>query len=314
MVFLLAAVLGAFFLWSRGSEDSGYKSYSKHYVMITEDSDSWDPVYESALKEAESRDAYLERFGSNLAVKYERNVLLNLAIQASVDGIIVSGDEEEETAELINEAVDRGIPVVTVLRDSTGSKRQCFVSINSYNVGQEYGRQILELVTEETRRVMFLADENLVNTSQNLILLGIRETLEKELGTDHRVSVETAVVENMRNFSAEESIRDIFLDSENLPDILVCLNEVHTRCACQAAVDYNKVGEVQIIGYDDSNIILDAVAKSIIYSTISLDKEQMGRFCIQALDEYVETGHTNGYMAVDTHLLTTEDAAKMTEE
>ena len=65
-------------------------------------------------------------------------------IRASVDGIIVTGDDEEETVELIDEAVDAGIPVVTILSDCIESRRQCFVGSNNYNIGQEYGRQILK--------------------------------------------------------------------------------------------------------------------------------------------------------------------------
>ena len=70
---------------------------------------------------------------------------------------------------------------------------------------------------------------------------------------------------------------------------------------------------MQILGYYDSETILNAVAKNIIYSTITLDAEQMGRLCVQALEEYRQTGYTNGYMAVDTRLITMEEAEKRLE-
>ena len=215
--------------------------------------------------------------------------------------------------------------MVNVLQDSTGSIRQCFVGNNSYNLGQDYGRQILELLAEEKDteevgaavkepvRVLVLVDENRMDTSQNLVLLGIRETLENAGVDADRVSVETSLVDNSRGFSSEESIRDIFLDAGKLPDILVCLSAVHTRCAYQAAVDYNKVGIVQMLGYYDSDAILEAVSKNILRSTIALDTEQMGRLCVQALDEYVRTGYTNNYMAVDTRLITAEEAGRLVE-
>lgn len=339
----LAVILSVLFLFwiSYGGEgreeESTYETYTRHYVMITgrEDSDLWDRVYESALEEGKERGVYVERFGENLAVEYDRNKLIELAIQASVDGIIVPGDEDEKTVALLDRAVEKGIPVVTVLRDSTGSLRQCFVGNNSYNLGQEYGRQILGLLADEgeemsylakwedenftfqqgiSAKVLVLVDESRMDTSQNLILLGIRETMERVLGENHMVTVETRQVDNTRSFSSEESIRDIFLSSEELPDILVCLSAVHTRCAYQAAVDYNKVGSVQMLGYYDSDTILDAVAKNIICSTITLDTDQMGRLCVQALDEYVETGYTNGYMAVDTHLITAEKAKSLMDK
>lgn len=327
LILIAVILLGLFFCYQkllevRSGEDGTYETYDRHYVMITgsEDSELWDKVYESALEEGKIRGVYVERFGNNLAVNYDRNQLLKIAIEAAVDGIIVTGDEEEETVELINEAVDGGIPVVTVLRDSTGSRRQCFVGSNSYNIGQEYGHQILKILAEdsveeqaedEIQKVLVLVDESRTDTSQNLILLGIRETLERKLGENHPVVVETAPVDNRRSFSSEESIRDIFLDTEEMPDILVCLNAVYTRCAYQAAVDYNKVGTMRILGYYDSDVILDAVAKDIIDSTITLDTVQMGQLCVEALDEYVNTGYTNSYLAVDTHLITAGEAKQM---
>ena len=155
----LAVCLAVFwqrFLQLSGSEEGVYEIYDRHYVMITgrEDSDFWDRVYESALAEGKKRGVYVERFGEDLAVEYGRNELLKLAMQASVDGIIVPGDEEEETIALLQEVVEQGIPVVNVLQDSTGSIRQCFVGNNSYNLGQDYGRQSnISLIVASTRSV-----------------------------------------------------------------------------------------------------------------------------------------------------------------
>lgn len=277
------------------------------------DEDFWAEVYESALEEGKKRGVYVERFGENLAVDYDRTELLDMAIRASVDGIIVTGDDEEETVELIDEAVDAGIPVVTILSDCIESRRQCFVGSNNYNIGQEYGRQILKMLPEGAGQVLVLLDENRTDSSQNLILLAIRETLEEALGSLDAVTVDTYAIDGSRDFSAEESIRDIFL-SEELPDVLVCLNAVHTRCAYSAAVDYNKVGTVQMIGYYDSDTILDAVSKNIIQATVALDTAQMGELSVKALDEYVETGYTNGYMAVDIHVITPDEAEELMEQ
>lgn len=299
-------------------EGRDYETYSRHYVMITgkRDADAWDKVYESALKEGKKQGAYVERLGYNLAKEYDQKELLQIALEASVDGILIPGNEEKETVELINEAVEKNIPVVTMLRDCTGSRRQCFVGINSYNMGQEYGQQILEIMEQDGReevKVVLLADESKMDSSQNLVLLGIRETLEKSLGEECPVTVETVLVDNTRSFNPEESIRDIFLDKDRIPDILICMNAVYTQCAYQAVVDYNKVGTVQILGCYDSDTILDAVAKNIIYSTITLDAEQMGELCVNALQEYLDTGYTNGYRAVDTRLIREEDARKLSE-
>lgn len=315
---LVALAFILIFYQFRNKSHSGnageYSTYERHYALITDkgDEDFWNEVYESALKEGKERGVYVERFGDSLAVDYDRDQLLDMALRAAVDGIIVAGDETEQTVELINQAVKQEIPVVTVLNDCIESNRQCFVGSNSYNIGQEYGEQILQMLPEGSGRVMVLTDDSQRDSSQNLILLAIRETLEKSLGNQNQISVETRPIEGSRSFSAEESIRDIFLDEE-LPNVLVCLNAVHTRCAYTAAVDYNKVGTVQILGYYNSEAILEAVSKNIIQATVGLDTVQMGELCVQALDEYVETGYTNSYMAVDIYVITPEEAKELTE-
>lgn len=294
--------------------------YDRHYVMITENEDSglWDRVYESAREEGAKRGICVDRFGSGLAVKYDRDQLMKMAVQASVDGIILAGDESEETIESINNAVDQEIPVVTVFNDCSGSKRQCFVGSNYYHVGEEYGRQIRRILQVNpksyTQKVLVLMEVNPKDASSNLILLGMRELLEKELGAARAVSIETAQVDNSGSFSAEEYIRDLFLNEEEVPDILICLSEVYTQCAYQAAVDYNKVGDVHLLGYYYSDQLLDALSKDIVKATITPDTEMMGQLCVQALDEYEQTGYTNGYETVDLKLVTAGDARKLLAE
>lgn len=310
-------------------DSTGYTTYSRHYVMITpsDETEFWDRVYASALAAGQQSDAYVERFGNTLSADYDTNTLVHIAVQAGVDGIIMAGSEDEETIASINEAVDSDIPVVTVLRDSTGSRRQSYVGYSGYDVGREYGDQIVQMIrssggsqsgrtlnAENPLRVVVLIDEARSDTAQNLILLGIRETLYASLGADYPLTVETEAVDNSRSFSPEETIRDIFLQEESLPDILVCLSAVHTQCAYQAAVDYNKVGEMQILGYFDSVTILNAVSMDIIQATMTLDTQQMGSACVQTLSEYLDTGYTNSYTVVDTAWVTPEDAATILQE
>ena len=53
----------------------------------------------------------------------------------------------------------------------------------------------------------------------------------------------------------------MFVNDENLPDVLVCMYEVVTECVYQALIDYNQVGNVKVIGFYYSDVILDAIDK-----------------------------------------------------
>ena len=119
-------------------------------------------------------------------------------------------------------------------------------------------------------------------------------------------------VDDTNAFSVEESIRDIFMEEE-LPDIIICLNELNTTCVYQAVVDYNKVGKVYILGYYDSETIINAIDRNVIYATVSIDTDQMGRYCVDALSEYHELGYTSQYFTADIELIKKSNVHKYLE-
>lgn len=287
-----------------------YSTYQNHYVLITENrkDEFWQSVYKGAQQEALENGAYVELLGENLNVGYSKEELMEIAIHSKVNGIIVEADESEGMKMRIQQAHEAGIPVVTAMYDHPDGLRQSYVGVSSYNLGSEYGTQICEIVKRKEEgkySVLVLLDREKKDSSQNILLGSIRETIQKR-GMDHKISVETAQIQNDSLFAAEESIRDIFMTSERLPDIIICLNEGHTTCVYQTVVDYNKVGQVEIVGYYVSDTILSAIEKEIIYSTISIDTEQMGTYCVDALNEYIENGYASDYYGVDVSLINGE--------
>ncbi len=297
------------------SNTINYEKYDKHYGLITSNRDSpfWNSVYEEAKIEAEKHNAYVEYIGKSLSTDYNIQVLLRIAIDCALDGIIIEGDESPETAALINEAVEKGIVVITVLKDSPKSERQSFIGINNYNLGRTYGQQVLKIWDEDTKKILVLMDSNKQDTNQNIIYSSIKETILQESAKSKQLDIRTVTVNNEITFSSEEVIRDIIMDTSNLPDIIICLNSIDTRCAYQAVVDHNKVGQINILGYYNSEDILRAVQKEIIHSTISIDAKQMGALCVQALDEYKVTGRVSSYLPVDTQLITLQNVTNYLE-
>jgi ribose transport system substrate-binding protein len=293
------------------TQDVDYDEYDRHYAFISQDLDDafWNTVYEGAKEEGNKSEAYVERLGKNLAVTYTKQELMEIAIDSCVDGIILEGDESEETLELVDKATQQGIPVVTVLRDCLSSGRKSYIGVSNYNLGGEYGKQIMKLIDKDTHKILILMNMNAQDSSQNIIFGAIQETLEKEGADMKQITIETAAVNNDSAFSAEESIRDIFLDTKNLPDIMICLNELNTTSVYQAAVDYNKVGSMDIIGYYCSETTLKAIDRDVIQASISVDTNQMGKYCVDALDEYITTGHVSEYLSVDISLITHENVA-----
>lgn len=160
--------------------------------------------------------------------------------------------------------------------------------------------------SERPARVAVLVNAYAQGLDQNILCSGIQETIEQERGESLEIELMLLTVDDTNAFSAEESIRDIFMEKE-IPDIIICLNELNTTCVYQAVVDYNKVGEVNILGYYDSDTIINAIDRNVIYATAAIDTEQMGRFCINALQEYHALGYTSQYFTADIRLIQKAD-------
>lgn len=282
-------------------------TYNKHYAFIVEDVDNpfWDNVYEGAKAKGEESNIYVERFGRELPINYTATERLKIAIAANVDGIIMQGNSDEQTQQLINDAKTLGIPVATVLEDSPQSDRICFVGVNNYQMGKEYGDEVLEIADDQTQRVMVLLDLNSNDASPDLIFSGIKDTL-----LESNIDVSATAIDRKSAFSSEEAIHDIMLDLENIPDILICLNPIDTICAYQTMVDYNKVGQVKIIGYYNSPNITQAIKKEIIHSTMVIDTQGMGAYAVEALGEYAKTNRVSEYIPVDMALISLKDVSR----
>lgn len=294
--------------------DNNAENYSLYYVMIVEDrkSDFWRGIYESAYEAGLEQDIYVDLLGDNLSQNYSKLELMKIATYADVDGIIIEADESLRMTEAINTATDAGIPVITLYTDNTQSKRSSYVGISNYDIGREYGRQVLKIANRkrESQDVLVLMDANSGDTSQNIVWSGIQETIMQ--GNDNEeihFNMYMAAIDDSNTFTVEESIRDLFMQEE-VPDIIICLNELNTSCVYQAVVDYNKVGEVSILGYYNSDTILKGIFRSVIDATISVDVEQMGRYCVDALTEYKALGNTSDYFAVDITLIDKDNVSE----
>ena len=112
--------------------------YQYQYEMIVDSRNIgfWQSVYEIARQEALKNNAVLTLNGTDWGQDYDKEDFMDMSIAEQADGIILEYNGEENLEEKINEAVEKGIPVVTVVNDAPRSLRQSFVGINDYQLGQ----------------------------------------------------------------------------------------------------------------------------------------------------------------------------------
>ncbi len=310
---LITLVLTALWIYSDRSlyeieqQGSGQRTYERHYALISQDrSDLWESIFHGSAAEAGGQNAYLEWIGEGSSVDMSIEDCMRIAVASRVDGIILHpGSSAGKIDALIDEAADAGIPVVTALEDESDSQRISYVGLSGYEMGEFYGQQILAELHPGLNRISILSNAAAGTEDPNLSLMYSQMIQAVESGRDSamQVTFETKYVNTATSFDAEEDIRDIFVNPDNLPDVLICLDLISTECAAQALIDHNEVGNVTVIGYYASDSVLDAVAKGVMRSTLGIDGEEVGRKCVEALDEYHLLGNVSDYFNVSPQLI-----------
>lgn len=294
-------------------DDMEYK-YKFDMIVDSPNSSFWQEVYKSAKENAKENNVLLEIKGTGWEINYDKIDFMNMSIASRADGIILQYNGEEGLEEKIDEAVESGIPVVTVMSDASRSKRQSFIGVSDYQLGAAYGEQVAEYVDADTQNILILLKRNIDDTNRSQIYTRILSAVTEKAEEGQKIDVRVQNLLSAGNFETEEAVTDIFQQAEEVPDILVCMDEETTECVRQAVIDFNLAGKVQIIGYYISEDILAAVEKGIISVTCDVDTSQLGIYSVEALTEYLKEGRANSYYNVDINFLGKSDVTRIRRE
>lgn len=295
---------------AKGAEEE-YRTYQYHIALISYESDTsfWHQVYDSAVQTGKENDAYVEEIGQELTRTLSMEEAMEVAIYQGVDGILLRPGDEQVTQPLIDKAIQAGIPVITMQKDVPTSLRQGFVGINEYFMGQEYGKRITKIATEDTQRVMVLFPGDGFNSnSRTWFRMGITDALAgKGIQLDFRIIWEDNGINN-----AEDILQEM-LQEDSAPHVIVCLDEVLTQSAYQM-VRRLSAPQVQIIGSYANQEILEGIRLGYIDSTITIDPAVMGQKSMEAMMTYLTHHMVSYYTEVDTQLIDAQSELTMEDE
>lgn len=298
----------------RESRDSHSYTYKFDIIVENQESAFWQEVYKSARENAAKNDVLLELKGEGWKTDYDKIDFMNMSIASQPNGIILEYNGEPGLKEKIDEAAEKGIPVVTVMNDAGKSKRQSFIGVSEYQLGTAYGEQVAEYMDENTENILVLMNREIDDMSKSHLYTQIMSAVTRKLKGKQRIEVRMENLLPAGNFETEEAISDIFQNAEEIPDILVCMDEETTECVRQSVLNFNLAGKVKIIGYYISEDILSAVEKGIISVTCNVDTEQLGRYSVEALVEYLKEGRSSSYYSVDLSFVGKEDVDRIRRE
>ncbi len=308
IVFIIILIVFAVYITLTGREisvaddSSDYDNFKYHFVIITQQYDDtfWSQVEEGARSAAKNINVAIQCIKSEHTEVSHEIELLELAIASRVDGIITHVLEEDKFVTVIDKAVERGIPVITIDTDAPKSKRISYVGVNNYAVGEKAANELLKEIPEEP--VIGIIVDNHKSNRQNIMIQGFVDRLaEKE--------IEVKKVIDIYNSDAMEAMdkTQLLMSSDPSINILFCTNSVSTLGAARAIVDLNLVGKVKIIGFGDHPEIRRFVEKGVISTIIVRDPYLMGKLAVENLNDYKNGKTISEFINTDVKVITRDN-------
>jgi inositol transport system substrate-binding protein len=224
----------------------------------------------------------LETDGQNQATKQTADV--EAAIIRGVDGIIISPIDAVAMAPALQQAVDAGIPVVTIDRRVEGVPG-ILAHVGADNVigGEAQAKLIMELFPDGARIVNLQGQP------------GSSPAIDRNMGVHNVLDSESDkyvfVAEQTANFAREEgaSVTEaIFAGLDAPPDVIVAANDDMALGALQ--VTQERGLDIPIIGFDALPEALASVRDGGLAATIEQFPGGQSSTALQALVDYLRDG------------------------
>lgn len=232
---------------------------------------------------------------------------LDMAVISNVDGIITHVSNGLDFTSLINNAYDKGIPVVTIENDDKGSNRNAFVGTNSFLLGKEAAKLMINATKGKANIAIIVSnDYELDEVSQNLKINGFLSSIKSY----PEMKVVKIYTSKMGILSAEEITQSILNDRENI-NAIYTTSSVDTLGTAQQIVNYNEVGNITLVGYGDTESILRYIRKGIIYGTVMSDAYKMGYESLRALIDIKEQNNVSTFIDTGVKVITNSTLYEM---
>ena len=101
---------------------------------------------------------------------------------------------------------------------------------------------------------------------------------------------------------------------KEIKSIIICLNDRTSESVYQCIVDKNLVGKTTVLGYFDSETILKAIDKGSVYATFAIEAKTVAEQCVNALNEYNNTGNVSAYYSSNYKLINRKNLSEYLQE
>lgn len=247
------------------------RDYRYHFILIAQapEESYWQQVYSGMLPLIRHEKIGMEFYGPNHNDRREIHQVLEMAVLANCDGILLAVPNDPAFNPLIAEAVRRKIPVVA-LANAPDVPGISFVGISAYDLGYQTGKAFQKAVSRPTIAAV-LVNSNFSDANNQQYLSGFQKAIQG----DPRLRIGLMVNSEGESIQAEEQTQAII---KNHPEIqaIICCNPSDTLGVAKLVVDLNQVSRITIIGAGLTTEIAGYIRRGVIRGVLADDPAALG--------------------------------------
>ena len=230
--------------------------------------------------------------------------LVDQCSQQGVRGIVLSPSDYTLLAAPVARAVKKGIPVLVIdsrLKGEPGKDYICYVSTDNRNGGMLAGDAMAKVLGGKRKVLVLRYTVGQANLSERQD--GFVKALEKykDIHVVNKYRSDKPTVEDAR--VAGESM----IDELRTVDGLFCPNESTTEGMLKALQSAHLNGKIKFIGFDTSDLLVQALKNGDIDGLVAQDPTRMGYFAVETLVDHIRGTKVPPVIDISVRVITREN-------
>jgi ribose transport system substrate-binding protein len=232
----------------------------------------------------------------SVATAVEQKRIVEDLLSGGIDGIAISPIDADNQIELLNEWASR-VPLITQDSDAPASDRRMYIGMDNYTAGRMCGELVLEALPDGGNIMLCigrLEQDNAKRRRQGVI--------DVVLGRPEKPAEYDPVGEVLK--SGKYTILDTLTDQGDVdiakrkaedaittyPEMngMVGLFAYNPPACLQAVKSQGKLGQIQVIGFDEADVTLQGIKDGEMIGTVVQDPYQYGYKSIEIVKALIE--------------------------
>ncbi|MEO6595095.1 MAG: sugar-binding protein [Planctomycetota bacterium] len=225
----------------------------------------------------------------------EQKRILEDMLAKGIEGIAVSPKDPENMTALLDKVASRAV-LITHDSDAPKSKRLCYIGMDNYDAGRMCGQLVQEALPNGGAIVVYIG-----NLDQDNARRRRQGVIDQLLGRSHdpsrfdkqdavlkgdKFEIRATFTDQFDRQKAKAAAQDALTRWRDIAG-MVGLFEYEVPLMLEAVKSANRLGEIQIIGFDEAEATLQGIKDGHIHGTVVQNPYEYGRRSLELLGKLV---------------------------